>query len=254
MIPLLIIAICATVAILFAACSRRNETNEAANKPSALDSIELDPTPDKPTSFGYKNAWLAIRTDDSVKVAQDLGLHDVKSANWRTGLKTSYEQSETHVFVTPSVKGWVFVVGIALPDTGDSRRPDRCTPVLENLGKTYDPVCFFGTHRVVDFHVWARVDKGKLSRAYAYLGEQGVTIWDKGEKTKEEIDLKFNFFADKPPEGQGEEYWERKDLTYPDEEHVIKIAEAWTMNTLTIDETDLPLSAGLVGRVPGNWR
>ena len=255
MIPAIITVITiAVIAMVALGCLRQCTPQPVTDEPSNPSTMELDATPDKPIGFGYKTAWLAIRTDDPHSVAEALGLRDVRPANWRTGLNASYERYETHVFVTPPVEGWVFVVGVAFPDTGDSSRADRCTPVLEALGKKYDHVYFFGTHRVVEFHVWARVDNGVISRAYAYLGKQGITIWDKGNRTKEEVDLKFNFFADKPPEGQGKEYWERVDLTFPDEEDVIKIAEAWTMNPLKIDEMDLTPSAGLVGQVPSDWR
>lgn len=248
------IIIIAFIAVVVLSCSRQHTPQPAANTPPNMPIMELDATPDKPIGFGYKNAWLAIRTEDPSVLAEVLGLRDLKPANWRTGLNSSYERHETHVFVTPPVEGWVFVVGIALPDTGDSSRPDRCTPILEALGKKYEHVYFFGTHRVVDFHAWARVDNGLVSRAYAYLGEQGVTIWDKGEKTKEEVALKFNFLADEPTELQRKEYRERGEHTSPKEEDVIKIAEAWTMNPLRIDEMDLPPSVGLVGRVPSEWR
>ena len=236
------------------ACSRQRDTAKATIQSAESALLELDTTPDKPIGFGYKNAWLAIKTDDPAKIAETLKLHDLQPANWRTGLNTSYERYDTHVFITPPVGDWVFVVGIALPDIGDSQRPDRCTPVLKELGTIYDSVFFFGTHRVVGFHVWARVDHGRVTRAYTYLGEQGVTLWDKGEKTQEEGDLRFNFFADEPPKGEGEEYWERDELSFPDEEDVIKIAEAWTMNPLSLDKMELLDSVGLVGQVPRDWR
>ena len=243
------------IAMLFiVACSRKRRVDEVLSRTPHAAPLDLDTNRDQPISFGYKNAWLAIKTDDTARVAEALGLAEVQPANWRTGLHTSYEQYETHVFVTPPVEDWVFVVGIALPDIGDSERPDKCTPLLENLGQTFDPVSFFGTHRVVGFHAWARVDQGMVSRAYAYLGERGETIWDRGQKTKEEHALGFDFFADRIPEGQGEEYWDREDLTYPDENDVMKIADAWSFNPLSIGEKKSPDSVGLVGKVPTTWK
>ena len=194
---ILVVVILIVVAVVIVVRSRRRSPAQAPERsvppipgrdgPPAV--VKLEVTPDKPAGFGYKNAWLAIKTDDPKKVAESLKLQDVQPANWRTGLATSYEHYQTHVFITAPVQRWVFVVGLALPDCGNSSSSDKCTPVLEALGQTFDSVFFFGTHRVVEFHAWARVDKGRISRAYAYLGEQGATIWNKGEKTKEEEDL-----------------------------------------------------------------
>lgn len=248
------LVVVALVAAIVVAGFRQRKITPVSGRSAATVSLELDATPDKPMGFGYKNAWLAIKANDPKKVAQCLGLEDLQPANWRTGLAASYEHYETHVFVTPPVNGWVFVVGTALPDCGDSDRPDKCTPLLKELGRTYDPVFYFGTHRVVEFHAWARVDKARVSRAYAYLGEKGLTIWNKGEKTRAEQELKFNFFADAPPEGQGQEYWDRKDLRFPNEEDVIRIAEAWTINPLKLEEMHLPEGAAFVGQVPSAWR
>lgn len=248
-----ILAICGIAAWFVVAFFRRRGAAGARSPSPEPAPLSLDASPDSPMSFGYKNARLTIKTNDAAKVAEVLGLAEVQPANWRTGLYTSYERYETHVFITPPVEGWVFVVGIALPDTGDSQRPDKCTPMLEDLGQAFDPVFFFGTHRIVGFHVWARVDHGMVSRAYAYLGERGETIWDRGQKTKEECELGFHFFADEIPEGQDEKYWDRKDLTYPNEEDVLKIADAWSFNPWNIGEKDLPESVGLVGKVPPVW-
>lgn len=36
--------------------------------------------------FGYKIAWLAIRTDDTRSAAEALGLSDVRAASWAEGV------------------------------------------------------------------------------------------------------------------------------------------------------------------------
>lgn len=251
---LIVFVIIVVVVLVVVVRSWRQLRAGVRENPAGQASFKLDTTPDKPMGFGYKCMWIAIRADEPERVAEALGLEDIQPANWRTGLGSAYAYYKKVVFVTPSVEGWVLVVGTALPDCGDSERPDKCTPVLEELGRRYESVFFFGNHRVVGFYAWARVDKEKVSRAYAYLGEQGITLWDKGEKTKEERELDFNYFAYEPPEGAGEEYWERKDLRYPDEEDVIRMAEAWSINPLQFDNMNLAKSVGLVGRAPNSWR
>ena len=148
----------------------------------------------------------------------------------------------------------VCVVGFALPEPSGDGFSDKLTPVLDSLGSQYDQVQYFATHRVVDYHVWVRSENGTVTRAFGYVGDQGETFWDKGEKTKEEIDLGFNFFADEPPADEGEAYWDREDLSYPSEDDVMSIAAAWAFSPIDIDTMDLPRSVGLVGKVPQEWK
>jgi len=62
----------------------------------ASSSLVLDATPDSPMGFGYKNAWFAIKTDDSSGVIETLGLDELLPANWCSGLTASYDHYDTH--------------------------------------------------------------------------------------------------------------------------------------------------------------
>jgi hypothetical protein len=240
------------VVIVFAIAYYRK--NEMEIDLPAEPPTELDATPDQPSPFGYKTAWLAVRTEDTRGLAEKLALTDQQAANWSTGVEASYNQSETHVFVSPSVHGWTFVVGAALPDVGDPKRPDKCTPLLQELSTLYGEACYFGTHRIVEFHAWILARNGQVIRKYAYLGEKGITLWDEGKQTEEEKALGFRFFADKPPPGQGDEYYARKDLRHPKEEDVTRLAGRWSIDPTTIDQLEAEKSVGIVGRVPRSWR
>lgn len=66
--------------------------------------------------------------------------------------------------------------------------------------------------------------------AYAFLGERGETQADRGEQTREEMDLGFAFFNERSPEASKDDYWEREDLTYPSEENVMAIAGRWSVD------------------------
>ena len=238
--------------VLGLACKKQSPAASASG--SAAGALSLDATPDKPEGFGYKNAWLAVKADDPQAVARVLELEDLQPANWRTGLAAAYDHYDTHVFVTPSVSGWVLVVGMALPDSGEPGWADKCTPLLEKLGRKYDPAFYFGTHRVAEYHAWARVDQGRITRAYAYSGDKGITIWNEGPQTKAERDLHLDFFADDAPPGQSHEYYDRKDLRYPQEDDVINLAGAWSINPARLEDMNLPPSSGFVARVPQTWR
>lgn len=76
----------------------------------------------------------------------------------------------------------------------------------------------------------------KIQRGYAYLGERGETLYENGAKTKEEIDLGFEFFDERSPEAASEDYFDRKDLRYPMEDDVMRISAAWTIDTQSLDQ------------------
>ena len=150
----------------------------------------LPPVPDKetavqadnPVPFGFKCAWLAIKTDDSHAVVQAIGLQNVRKSGWQKGVDAAYSGE---VFVTPPIKGWVLAASISLPGIGDKTRPDRLSPLVESLGKKFSEVQYFGTHRVVEYHGWLRATKGEIVRRYAFLGERGEMLSDEGKRTDE---------------------------------------------------------------------
>jgi hypothetical protein len=57
---------------------------------------------DSPVPFGYKCAWLAIRTENSQAVVHALGLQNVRKSGWQSGIDAAYSGD---VFVTPPIKG-----------------------------------------------------------------------------------------------------------------------------------------------------
>ncbi len=250
----IVLMIVAVIGFFLWLSRNKNETSSSTMFDMSKPDFQIDATPDSPLSFGYKISWLAIRTSDMEQVAEKLELEDTREANWQTGLQTAYETYDGTVFVTPPIKEWVFVVGIMLPDAGDSNNPDKASPFLTHVGTTYDSLYYFATHRVVEYHAWAKVENGEIVRAYAYSGEQGKTFWNKGEKTEIEQQLKFNFFADEPPSGEGDKYWEREDLRFPNEEDVLRISGAWCLNPIEIENMNLESSTGIIGKVPEKWK
>ena len=150
-----------------------------------------------------------------------LNLKNRQPANWASGIRQAYGLKK--VFVTPPVQGWTLVVGLALPDAGDSRHPDRCTPLLRNLSRQLGEVQYFGTHRVGEYHAWAKAENGAITRAYAYVGEEGVTLWNTGPQTTEEKALGFAFDDNKSP----------------NEEDVMKIAGKWSINPQKLETMNL---------------
>ncbi len=207
-----------------------------------LESVGL--TPDTPMPFGYKLTWLAIRSSNSKTVLEALPIDDIQQANWRTGYLAAYRG---HTFVSPSVDGWVFVVGYNLPGLDVPEKSTNWTKLMTHMAQQFEEVQFFGTHRVVEYHAWARFVVGKEQRAYAYAGESGETLADRGEKTAGEIELGHNFFDERSPEAESDEYWEREDLSYPNEEDVMLVAGKWSINPQLLDQINAPEGVGWIG-------
>jgi hypothetical protein len=202
----------------------------------------------KADSFGYKNAWLAIKDVRSEAVAEALSLRSVRSADWETGIKAAYEYPITcAVFVTPPIDGWVFCVGFPLFAPVDARPPALGLRASEWAQKLQTEVQYFSTHRIVEAHAWARARPSGLERAYVYVGESGEKVLDLGAQTPEERELGFAFFDPSNDEAQTEGYWERQDLTHVGEEHVMALAARWSIDPSSLAERDLDVGNGLVG-------
>jgi hypothetical protein len=209
--------------------SRRQQESDRAEEKSPMQ-------PDRPISFGYKIHWLAVRTNDPQAVIKSLGLTNVEESNWQRGFQAAYGGQ---VFVTPAIDGWVLVASISLPEITEGRND---VPVLlTKLGKEFADVQYFGTHRVVGYHGWARAINGELTRQYAYLGESGETLRDEGDPTAEEKLLHLVYDKSAPA---------FKDDNSPDEEDVMKLAAAWSINPNALETMGLPKSLGFVGNLP----
>lgn len=197
---------------------------------NSLNENEVETTEDNPIDFGYKLSWLAIRTNDQLKVAQALKPNKIINSNWESGIKLAYRKAS---FVTPPINDWILVANyFPLPD--HENNVEDVSKNLINLSNVFGEVQLFGTHRVVEFHCWAKAIDGYIQRAYAYIGEQGKNIWIVGEPTEIEKNLKLvNTFSDEENE---ETYWDQIDLVIPDEELVMQIAESWSINPTTLSE------------------
>ena len=187
--------------------------------------------PDEPIPFGYKCAWLAIKTEAPEAVVAALRLSGVKKCNWITGIPAAYKGS---LFVTPVVKGWVLAIGLSLPDISERGRPDRLTPLVEWLGEKFDEIQYFGTHRIVGYQAWLRWRSGEIERRFAYLGERDETLRDDGDRTDEEVSLGLIY----------------DDSRTPDEEDVTKLAGAWSIDPTLLDALNLGKGVGYLGSFP----
>lgn len=218
--------------------------------------IRFDTRPDAPAAFGYRMAWLAVRTRDAGKLAQVLGLEPGHAANWRTGIGTVYDGrlGEAFVYITPPVDGWTFVVGLALPQPMGRGFVDKCTPMLLDLGQNFREAHYFMSYPPLEFCSWIRVMDGRLIRAFA-IGDEGV-IWNKGRLTREERSLDLDLLDPRKWKVLRDEGLQ--EIERPTEEHLMVIAQGWSVNPTTLGTANAPHHVepgpGFVCEAPLGWR
>ena len=123
--------------------------------------------------------WLAIRSQNPALVQEALELEDPTPCSW-----VECMDAEHKLFITPSVNGWLFVVGTGLPSPAED--VDVSFRFLTQLSRKLGVVQFFQADSILHHHAWARLEAGRVVRAYAW---GGTTLWNQGLKTSEEIEL-----------------------------------------------------------------
>ncbi len=198
--------------------------------------------PDLPVPFGFKMAWLALSTRDTARVAAALGLKDVREATWKEGIGAAHESS---IYVTPPIGEFTLAVGKNLQAPEMVRAFVK--PLLERLSREFGDAQYFCTHRVVEFHVWARASKGQLKRGYGYSCESGLTLWNEGQPAKEERELGFEFVNGPQCEiGQGHPEL-NCNVSGPNEKSVMELASLWSIDPTTLGAEDKEQATGLLG-------
>ncbi len=209
--------------------------------------------PDRPVAFGYRMSWLAIRTRDVAAVIDALRLHAPQAANWRTGLGSVYDRTlgEGHVFVSPPVNGWTFVVGLPLPAPVSRRFVDKATPLLLELGRSFVEVQYFSSMPAIDYFAWARMIDGRVVRAFA-IGDEGV-IWNKGRPSKEEKSMGLKLFEFRGVRGRKGDVGGAMEL-YPTQDHLMGLAAKWSIDPTALDGQVADTGLGFIAIAPGDWR
>jgi len=64
----------------------------------------------------------------------------------------------------------------------------------------------------------------------------GLQNLQRANVTPEERKLGFAFFDERSPEANDDSYWEREDLTFPNEMNVMDIAREWSICPCDLDE------------------
>lgn len=215
--------------------------------------LALDSSPDRPCPFGCNMAWLAVRTRDTAGVAQVLGLEVLEAANWRTGIGTVYDErvGHAHVFLSPPVGGWTFVVGLSLPHPVARSLVDKCTPMLLDLASAFPEAQYYFNYPPLDLYAWARATNGRLERAFA-VGDEGV-IWNKGKPTREERGIGLKLFEVRGVQGRSGDAGGQI-ILHPTESHVLTLAGRWSLDPTRLGAGRGEVSAGYMCASPAHWR
>jgi hypothetical protein len=153
-----------------------------------------------------------------------------ESASWETGILATQTQLSA-CFIPPPVDGWTFAIGLGYfpePRAGSS----QFLTIIQDLSTQFGDVYYFGSHRVSSYYAWAIARQGKVVRVFACADSE---LFEHGNVTPEELAIGYtsvdtNFWAD--------------------EEHVVQLAAAWTIDALLLDQRTTPQGPGWLLRIP----
>jgi len=188
-------------------------------------------------SIGRRPAlWIAVHTPDAAGVFNALGLDHPQPGHW-----TQCTPGSGRMFVSVPVNGWTLVCGDGIPDPSDD--VDRCFRFLMNLSVALGHVQLFNASPILHDHAWARVESGRVIRAYAWAA--GQTLWNQGAPTTAEQLLGLRCF------GYGEctdpSDWRLRERV---SENLVKIpllAARWSLDPAELESVPSNRASGLAG-------
>lgn len=173
-----------------------------------------------PAAFAVPSRWLAIRSQNPQAVQSALGLLKPRPCSWEEGLSAAQERK---LFISPSIDGWILVVGSGLPEPAHD--VDKCFHFISALSRKLGAVQFFSVNRVVQSHSWVQADRGHIQRAYAWAS---TTLWNQGRMTKAEMDLRLKCFD--YGDGDDRNLFDQPDPAAFNAERVPHLAARWSVD------------------------
>jgi len=203
-------------------------TKAAADAPPAP---KLPNTPELPRKFGYKTAWLAIKTNDPQQVLAKLPTQSITPTGWQTGIVEAEKYHSNTLFVTPPINGWVLVTGGHLLGI-DPLQPDFAK-LTQPLLDTFGSVQYFGNYRVIGYIAWCKAENGKWQRQFTLA--DGNIFLNEGAYTEAERAAGIPDFS--IPTDDDEAY-------YANEDYPPQLAEQWSVNPQLLEDLNLPAGTG----------
>lgn len=170
--------------------------------------------------FGYKTGWIAIRSEDTARVIEVLGLGTPPRLGWTAGVEAARQQG---VFVTPAINGWILVMGSELIEGTVSARKLSAQMGCE--------VQVFATYRVSDCHMWERASGDDEYRLFS------IEDWDlkvEGPITEIERELGIDKFV----AAQASDDFDDEGIDIPGEDTVMNVAGNWSVNPSELSDPD----------------
>jgi len=195
-----------------------------------------DARPFSAAVFEAPGRWLAVRSQNPQAIQAALGVQHPRACSWSDALATPFEP---RLFISPPVNGWIVIMGCDLPDPADDI--DECYKFLTDLSRKLGEVQFFSRNRAVSHHGWARLNAGRVMRAYVWAGE---TLWNQGAPTEAERDLKvrcLTYTESSDVLGLAE-----RDLLALNTERVVRLAASWSIDPTAVQGADLE-TKGIAG-------
>jgi hypothetical protein len=200
---------------------------------------------DQPIEIGYKCSWFAVRDADLRALATAFSVGDIYPCNWKFGMAAAKEGS---LFISPAVRGWRLVVGNLLPFGDSNTSIDTVKMLLKRSSQVATEAQFFATHRVSEFHCWMKTEAGVPVRAYAYVGDRMEILIDEGLKTTAEPSDLISAKEIALMEAD-----EDVEVSFPDEDLVMSLAAAWSVDPNAFSDEDVSLGLGVVGTTPSRF-
>ncbi|MFI0966285.1 hypothetical protein ACH4S8_33555 [Streptomyces sp. NPDC021080] len=198
--------------------------------------------------MGYKTSWLAVPGASSGDVADALGLVGRVAMDWEAGTEAAYRRG---VFVASPVDGWTLAHGRIHLDASHEGGGPAILSWLGSLGGRFGDLQYFRTDRIGDYHAWARVEAGRVVRAYCYDGMTGDVPLRLGEPTGIERRLGAGLRGlEEGRENWSEADWDDWHAAMPNEQQVMAIARNWGICPLEIPDEAI-VGDGIHGFPPG---
>jgi len=229
-----------------AACQQRSTEAMRQGNPQSTSGSAKRTVLTPPEAFGYKTAWFAVRSKNTKAVAAAFKLKNIAPASWEYGIDHAYGPHTYGIFVTPPVKGWTLVMGLPIMLGETDKRLEQAAKLSRRFGE----VQFYCNYRVSGVYVWGRAINGRVVRLFA---EEDGDRREIGPRSDVEKPMLAKFFDDLSPEAKQPGDWDRTDLTMPDEDDVLKVAAAWSVNPNQLEEMSLPPALGLLGDPPPGY-
>jgi hypothetical protein len=196
---------------------------------------DFDIKPDSAIPFGYKSIWIAVKNaeiNSLKKLLSEYYDHQISffDSNWESGLRAVI--NDFSGFITPSVNGWTILLDNNLQDVSDEKTRDLLLKLSAHFGEAH----FYGNHRVSGYGAVGLYRNSTCIRAFSFA--DGEVLYQFGSTTEIEQQIITEVYQKEQEDKEMLAYYQSLDNLpiFGHDENILKIAQAWSVNPLKIDE------------------